>query len=529
MAFLDIEKAYDRLNRKTLLIVLEKLGIPVKIRNLIKGMYENTKSKFIFGDIVTDWVNLQKGLRQGFVLSPLLFNMYTEELIRRVKKENIGMKVGEDKLGVLLYADDIVLIAEEEEMMQKIVDIAVDYSREFSLKFSINKCGVMVINGESEDGKNIKMGNEILNRVNKYNYLGVIFDEMGASGAKNNRIFRANQWWGRLCSTSKFRANGYEVTRGIWKSIAVPSLMYGMDVVPWSLSEVKKMDTIQNKIGRLALGANKFVGVEAIRGEMGWSTFDERYMKGKLKYKVRIEKMEENRWVKKICREAGNKSNWMRNCAGIVNKGGLARVWISRPDGRNEWNLRYNVGDNNIYDTDKWGTLINTRIKEYGLELWKRGIEGKRTLLLYGRKGNPHKEDFYDGSWGSSLLFKARSGSLELNERTYRFNEGGSKDCVHGCVLNGGVAVESIQHIMTECNGYTEIMNWAINEYSQVLGVDNFREITLRGDDDQGMGFFLGLGENIPRDVVEITKKYLGLLWSARQAKIDQGPVAPNE
>ena len=45
--------------------------------------------------------------------------------------------------------------------------------------------------------------------------------------------------------------------------------MYGMEVIPWTMNEVKKMETIQNKIGRLALGANKFVGVEDIRGEMG--------------------------------------------------------------------------------------------------------------------------------------------------------------------------------------------------------------------------------------------------------------------
>ena len=66
-------------------------------------------------------------------------------------------------------------------------------------------------------------------------------------------------------------------------------------------------------------------------------------------------------------------------------------------------------------------------------------------------------------------------------------------------------------------------MNWAIDKYSRILVLDTSEEITLRGDDDQGTGFFLGLGEDIPGDLVEITKKYLGLLWSARQAKIDQG------
>ena len=520
-AFLDIEKAYDKLNRRTLLIVLEKLGIPIKIRNLIKGMYENTKAKFIFGDVITDWVQLKKGVRQGCVLSPMLFSMYTEELIRRVKKENYGVTVGENKIGTLLYADDIVLIAEEEDTLQRMLDIAVDYSREFSLVFSTSKCGVMVFNGENEDGMNFRMGNDVLNKVNKYNYLGVMFDDKGADCAKQSRIFKANQWWGRLFSIAKFRANKYEVIRGIWKNIALPSLLYGMDTIPWTINEINQLEIIQNKIGRMALGGNKCVGIEAIRGEMGWSSFEERLMKGKLKWKIRIERMDDNRWVKRISREAGVNCRWMRNCVGIMNKGGLFRVWNPNGEDRNEWKLAYNQGDRTEYDEKDWKVFINNRIKEYGLEKWRRGIENKGSLHRYRKKKCPSKEDFYVGDWASSLLFKARAGSLELKERTYRYNQWGNKECVFGCNVDGRIADESVQHLMTECGGYPEIMEWAIGEYRRVLGVSRFREITLRGDEDQGTDFFLGLGDDIPWEVIEVTKKYLVLLMTARQEKIN--------
>ena len=126
LVFLDIEKAYDKMDRRSLMIVLEKLGVPRKIKNLLKGMYENTKAKYIFGDIETDWVHLKKGVRQGCVLSPLLFNMYTEELSKRIKQEGLGIKIGNEKLGALLYADDVVLIAEDKDMAQELMNVAVD-------------------------------------------------------------------------------------------------------------------------------------------------------------------------------------------------------------------------------------------------------------------------------------------------------------------------------------------------------------------------------------------------------------------
>ena len=73
------------------------------------------------------------------------------------------------------------------------------------------------------------------------------------------------------------------------------------------------------------MGANRWIGTEAIRGDMGWSTFEERLFKGKLKYKIRLEKMEELRWAKNMYQESGVKSRWNMNCVRIANKCGFFR------------------------------------------------------------------------------------------------------------------------------------------------------------------------------------------------------------
>ena len=105
------------------------------------------------------------------------------------------------------------------------------------------------------------------------------------SKGKNEKIFKAQQWLGILHSSIKFRSNKYQVVRGLWKGVAVQQILYGANVINWTTEEIRSLDTIQNKVGRIGLGANYYVAVEGIRGEMGWSKFEERIDKGTLNYK----------------------------------------------------------------------------------------------------------------------------------------------------------------------------------------------------------------------------------------------------
>ena len=76
---------------------------------------------------------------------------------------------------------------------------------------------------------------------------------------------------GRLGSISRCRTNKYEIVRGVWKGMAVPSIMYGLETMPWRINDLDKLEVVENKVGRIALGANRYAAVEAIRGDVGWS------------------------------------------------------------------------------------------------------------------------------------------------------------------------------------------------------------------------------------------------------------------
>lgn len=75
--FLDIEKAYDKINIYKLFKMLMMVGMSEKILKITESMYEGTKAKCSIGNLETRWVRSGRGMRQGCVLSPLLFRIYT--------------------------------------------------------------------------------------------------------------------------------------------------------------------------------------------------------------------------------------------------------------------------------------------------------------------------------------------------------------------------------------------------------------------------------------------------------------------
>ena len=111
---------------------------------------------------------------------------------------------------------------------------------------------------------------------------------------------KAEKMYGIINGKTNCRVNKYEVIRGLWKGIAVPTIMYGTEIIGIGKKEMKGLEIVQNKAARKGLGANRHVGIEALRGDMGWSTFEERINMTKIKYRVRLEQMESSKWAKKV-------------------------------------------------------------------------------------------------------------------------------------------------------------------------------------------------------------------------------------
>ena len=196
IAFMDIEKAYDRINRSLMWEICKKVGLNPKIINILKSLYSDTKAKYSLGGIESDWVESKRGVRQGCILSPTLFAMFMEELTQRMKKLDVGLKILTDKISILLFADDIVLIATSEDELQRLLDEVERFASDSETKFSIEKSQVLIVGREINELDRWKFNGETLKITKEYTYLGIKINQSGARAEKKKRIGGAEQWCG---------------------------------------------------------------------------------------------------------------------------------------------------------------------------------------------------------------------------------------------------------------------------------------------------------------------------------------------
>ena len=181
MCFVDFEKAFDTIKHTELIEMLKEKGIDGKDLRLIRNLYWNQSAEIKIGNEKSKKVEVQRGVRQGCVLSPDLFSLYSEKIMEEIKDIE-GIMIGGENINNLRYADDTVLIATTKENLQKLVDKLNEACNRKGMRININKTEVMVATKKKETVKaEITLERKILKQVNNFKYLGSIITEDGRS------------------------------------------------------------------------------------------------------------------------------------------------------------------------------------------------------------------------------------------------------------------------------------------------------------------------------------------------------------
>jgi len=139
IAFLDIRKAYDTVCHEGLWKRLLDIGVEGRMARVIRNIYEVVESSVILGKELTEWFEVELGVRQGCTLSPLLFLIFVEGLSEKLRKSNIGIRARNIKFNHLLFADDLAICAGSREELQQLLDLVYVYSVKWRFKFNILK------------------------------------------------------------------------------------------------------------------------------------------------------------------------------------------------------------------------------------------------------------------------------------------------------------------------------------------------------------------------------------------------------
>ena len=143
--FLDYTKASDCVDHNKLWKSLQEMGIPDHLTCLLRNLYAGQETTVRTGHGTTDWFQIGKGVLQGCILSPCLFNLYAQYLMRNVGLEETqaGIKIARRNINNLRYADDTTLMAESEEELKSLLMKVKVESEEAGLKLNIQKTKIM--------------------------------------------------------------------------------------------------------------------------------------------------------------------------------------------------------------------------------------------------------------------------------------------------------------------------------------------------------------------------------------------------
>ena len=121
--FIDYAKAFDCVDHNKLWKILKETGIPDHLTCLLRNLYAGQETTVRTGHGTTDWFQIGKGVRQGCILLPCLFNFYAEYIIRNagLEETQAGIKIARRNTNNFRYADDTTLMAESKEELQSLL------------------------------------------------------------------------------------------------------------------------------------------------------------------------------------------------------------------------------------------------------------------------------------------------------------------------------------------------------------------------------------------------------------------------
>ena len=159
--FIDYAKAFDCVDHNKLWKILKEMGIPDHLTCLLRNLYAGQEATVRTGPGTTDWFQIGKGVCQGCILSPCLFNLYAEYIMRNtgLEEAQAGIKVARRNINNFRHADDTTLMAESQEELKSLLMKVKVESEKVGLQLNIRKTKIMAsslitswqIDGETVD------------------------------------------------------------------------------------------------------------------------------------------------------------------------------------------------------------------------------------------------------------------------------------------------------------------------------------------------------------------------------------------
>lgn len=402
VAYLDAEKAFDKVNRNYLLYKLIKHDVTGKLFKAIELIYQSSHCSIAINDCFTDCFSTNAGVRQGDPLSSTLFNIFMNDFVQFINDENTsGVEIENKQISCLLFADDIVIFSENEQNLQYMLQRAEEWGKLWGIKFNVRKSHIIHHRPKSVDRSKHKFifGQSQLECIDKCMYLGVVMDEYAEFVACTDTLASSGtRALGAIINKLKHNSLGYKTYTKLFETGVLPILSWGAPI--WGIKKFPKIQTVQNKAMRAFLSVNTFTSNVCVSGDMGWLDCLLHRKLLMLKFWNRIIKINNNRIVKAVflfdfgmC-----KRNWCSDIKSIATEIGQIQRFQTK--------LSFDIQD------------AKHKLMELNIIEWKISVNKNAKTGLYRQIKTEYSVEYYVNRIynrrNRSLLARLRAGCLDL-------------------------------------------------------------------------------------------------------------------
>ena len=443
-AFVDFKKAFDWVPRDLLLYKLAtSFDIHGRLFNNISTIFESSQAQIRLNGSLTESFLVSSGVKQGDIISPLLFSLYLNDLATGIKSLNCGVEINDITLAILLYADDIALIAPDESSLQKMLSFVNDWCKRWRMAINADKTQIVHFRSPRSSRTNyqFKLGVHALSTVSQYKYLGVIFDEYlnfdhNASTLSSSAL---RAFGGIKDKLKNLKECGYNSFNTLFSSGVISIADYCAGI--WGTRTFPQIEKVHHQAARYFLGVHRFAPIEGLLGDTGWSTAKHRHSVLSIKFWNRLCNLDVSRITRKIF-------DWDRLYA---NKNG---TW--------SYHVRHifeSVGYSNVFDDVNPCDIpsVETLLTEIDTDRWDTNRYKDKLRYYNMYKYDKEREDYLGFNitrYQRSLMAQFRLGILPLEIEIGRFRNIplGNRICK---MCNSNVVEDEI-HFLCDCESYKD-------------------------------------------------------------------------
>ena len=455
--FVDMKRCFDSIYLNALWLKLYKANVDGKVLRIIRSMYQSVKSCVRHCENYSDYFNIAVGLRQGEIISPILFSLFVEDIEMYLQNRNSkGIVIQDMCLILLLFADDMVVIGETPEDLQLSIDHLHNYCETWGLEVNTAKTKVVVFRKRGGLKHNEKWiyADEYLDVVNDFNYLGVTLNYTGNFNLNSQTLYgKGLKALNNLLSNLKKYECKPRVALQLVDAFVSPIITYGCEV--WGFTKSSQLERLHLKFCKATLGVRQSTANVAVYGELGrYPLYINRYVRI-ITYWLKL-KDSDNIITKSVVKDAVcdvsiNRTNWFSKVKNLLTRYGFYYVWCS--------DIPIN--------TNKFICTFRQRLLDEYLQQWQENVTDSGVLTLYKTLNMSHGfESYLDLIVSRDLrvvFTKLRICSHNLRIHTGRYEK--LDRHLRICQICSTNEIEDEFHLMFKCTAYAHLRPIYLKHY----------------------------------------------------------------